>query len=65
MFFRDLYSQGENTAGEKKFLVFQLLQKKLQEISEYLSFSNQSFFTKCFKEETGMTPKEFRESHFG
>ena len=36
----------------------------IQEISEYLSFSNQSSFTKCFKLETGMTPKEFRKSCF-
>lgn len=34
---------------------------QIQEISEYLSFSNQSIFTKIFKEETGMTPGEFRK----
>ena len=39
--------------------------RQAKELLQYLSFSNQSFFTKCFKEETGMTPKEFRESHFG
>lgn len=34
----------------------------LAEISELLSFSSQSFFTVVFKETTGMTPGQFRET---
>ncbi len=32
------------------------------EISQLLSFSSQSHFVRVFREETGMTPKRFRES---
>lgn len=59
----EIYIRRERIRQAKELL--QYSNYKLQEISEYLSFSNQSFFTKCFKEETGMTPKEVRESHFG
>lgn len=34
------------------------------EISNYLCFSSHSHFIKLFKEETGMTPKEYREFHY-
>lgn len=37
---------------------------KIQEIAEYLSFSSQSSFSKSFKKETGMTPKEYRNRYF-
>ena len=50
---------------EKMKQAMELLQYssyRIQEISEYLSFSNQSSFTKSFKEEAGMTPKQFREN---
>lgn len=46
VFFRDLYSQGENTAGKE---LLQYSNYKLQEISEYLSFSNQSFLLNVSK----------------
>lgn len=33
---------------------------KLSEISQLLGFSSQSHFCKCFRDETGMTPSEYR-----
>ncbi len=35
----------------------------IEDISEMLHFGNRNFFTKVFKEETGTTPAQFRESH--
>lgn len=57
------------TAGEwiDNFVLFEakaLLkssQKNIQEISDELNFSNQSFFGKYFKHYTGMSPKEYRK----
>ena len=60
-------TKGDRIILEKIKQAKELLQYsnyRIQEISEYLSFSNQSSFTKCFKLETGMTPKEFRKSCF-
>lgn len=37
----------------------------IREISEMLSFSNQHYFSRMFKEFTGQTPKEYRESPGG
>ena len=31
------------------------------EIAEEMNFANASFFSKFFKKETGMTPKQYRE----
>lgn len=36
---------------------------EISEISEYFSFSSQSYFTLVFKELTGLTPKKYRDSH--
>ncbi len=33
------------------------------EISEILAFSSQSYFIQCFRKQTGMTPKEYRQRH--
>ena len=57
------------TAGEwiDNFVIFEaktLLKstnKNIQEISDELNFTNQSFFGKYFKQYTGMSPKEFRK----
>lgn len=37
----------------------------LPEISELLSYSSQSFFTTVFKQETGLTPKQYRQKAAG
>ena len=37
----------------------------LVEISESLGFSSQSYFIRCFRERTGMTPREYRQKHYG
>jgi YesN/AraC family two-component response regulator len=34
--------------------------KSLAEISNYLSFSSQSYFQRIFKKQTGLTPKEYQ-----
>ncbi|MCR5297004.1 MAG: AraC family transcriptional regulator [Clostridiales bacterium] len=34
------------------------------EISEILAFSSQSYFIRCFRKRTGMTPKEYRQKHY-
>ncbi len=34
------------------------------EISEILAFSSQSYFIRCFRKWTGMTPKEYRRKHY-
>ena len=33
------------------------------EISEILAFSSQSYFIRCFRKKTGMTPKQYRQRH--
>lgn len=35
----------------------------IRQVSDYLNFPDASFFTKFFKRNTGMTPKEFRERY--
>lgn len=35
-------------------------QKTILEIALYLSFSDESYFCKCFLEQTGLTPVEYR-----
>ena len=37
----------------------------LIEISSYLAFSSQSHFIKLFQEETGLTPKKYRNMYYG
>ena len=34
------------------------------EISEILAFSSQSYFIRCFRKRTGMTPKEYQQKHY-
>lgn len=34
------------------------------QISEILAFSSQSHFIRCFKKETGMTPREYQKLHY-
>lgn len=43
--------------------LLQFTQDEMAEIAAHLSFSSQSHFIQRFREETGMTPKAFRESH--
>ncbi|MEA1224948.1 AraC family transcriptional regulator, partial [Staphylococcus aureus] len=44
-----------------KFLLVYTNQS-ISEISEYLIFNSQSYFTSVFKKETGKTPFEYRKS---
>lgn len=54
------YIQEQKIERAKQFLI--LTDKPLVEISSMLSFSSQSYFQKVFKQITGQTPKEFRDS---
>ena len=35
----------------------------ISEVAYAVGFSNPKYFTKCFKEEFGMTPTEYQQSH--
>ncbi|MGG1599541.1 response regulator transcription factor [Paenibacillus naphthalenovorans] len=37
--------------------------KKIYEIASEIGFSDYKYFTRCFKEYSGMTPKDWREQH--
>lgn len=40
--------------------VLRVSSKSIQEVADYLNFADASFFTKYFKKNTGVTPKEYR-----
>ena len=52
------YINRQKIIEAKRFLRF--TDKSLAEISGYFDFSSQSYFQKLFKEQTGMTPSEYR-----
>ena len=53
------YIHQEKIDRAKNLLIYS--GRSILEISDYLSFSSQSHFGKVFKQETGMTPKQYRE----
>ncbi len=54
------YIKKEKIAHAKFLLVY--TNQSISEISEYLIFNSQSYFTSVFKKETGKTPFEYRKS---
>ena len=52
---------NRNTVQRAK-LMLKYTDYTIWEIAEHLNFSNSSFFSKFFKRETGMSPKEYRKS---
>ncbi|HEM3531839.1 TPA: helix-turn-helix transcriptional regulator [Streptococcus suis] len=54
------YIKKEKIAYAKFLLVY--TNQSISEISEYLIFNSQSYFTSVFKKETGKTPFEYRKS---
>lgn len=54
------YIRDAKISEAKSLLKYSKL--SLSEISEVLSFSTQSFFTSTFKQKTGMTPGQYRET---
>jgi len=56
------YILSQRVEESKELLLF--TNKSYQEIASQLNFSSQSYFIKCFKTTTGITPKEFREKNW-
>lgn len=54
-----VYIQGERLREAAYLLMASEL--SLSEISAYLQFSSQSYFTKCFREQFGCTPNQYRK----
>ncbi|MEB8823047.1 helix-turn-helix transcriptional regulator [Bacillus cereus] len=55
------YIQREKVEEAKKLLT--LTNYSLLEVSTFLNFNNQSYFTKIFKKYTEFTPKQYRNQH--
>jgi AraC-like DNA-binding protein len=55
------YIQSERIQEAKSLLTF--TNQSLVDISNYLNFSSQSYFSKVFKQHCGMTPQEFRNNY--
>ncbi|WP_256146664.1 helix-turn-helix domain-containing protein [Bacillus thuringiensis] len=55
------YIHREKVAEAKKLLT--LTNYSLLEISTFLNFNNQSYFTKIFKKYTEVTPKQYRNQY--
>ena len=55
------YIQREKIERAKNLLVYS--ERSILEISDYLCFSSQSHFGKVFREEVGMTPKQYRQAN--
>ena len=55
------YIQKEKIGKAKNLLIYS--DRSIMEISGYLGFNSQSHFGKVFREETGMTPKQYRMLH--
>ena len=45
---------------ERAKLLLSTSDRSIQEISDQLGFTTRNYFTRCFRDVTGMTPKEFR-----
>lgn len=57
------FIQKQRIETAKNLLAFS--EKSFEEISNYLYFSSQSYFIAVFKKFVGMTPKEYRNMHYG
>ena len=55
------YIQREKIRRAKTLLIYS--DRPIREISDCLSFSSQSHFGKVFRQETGMTPKQYRQAN--
>ena len=49
---------------ETALIMLKYSEKSIAEISSYLNFSSQSYFTKVFRKYVGYTPKEYKNSNF-
>lgn len=49
---------------ETALIMLKYSNKSIAEISAYLNFSSQSYFTKVFRKYAGFTPKEYKNSNF-
>lgn len=55
------YIQQEKVEEAKKLLT--LTHRSILDISTMLNFNDQSYFTKIFKQQTGITPKQYRKQY--
>ena len=56
------YIQQQRIEEAKNLLRFS--DYRIAEISSFLTFSSQSYFTSVFRKHTGSTPKKYRETHY-
>ena len=45
---------------ERAKILLETTQSSVQDISDKLGFTTRNYFTKCFRDVTGMTPVEYR-----
>lgn len=68
LFHKELHMTFSNYLKQQRIIAAQNMLRHsdydYSEIASFLAFSSQSHFTKVFRQETGYTPKEYRNTFF-